>query len=101
MLRKRYAGVQVQGAQNAAEASAASSSSSSSSSSSADAKKELIYSNAVEFPLDLAVGQIAEVSAVPDSDKLLVLQVDMGAAQPRRQIVSALKVNNIVICSWF
>lgn len=75
----RYAGAQVAGAQSAGGAAASA------------APVEVNYSNAVEFPLDLQVGLITGVAPVPDSDKLYILQVDMGAAGGVRQIVSGLR----------
>lgn len=90
-LRKRYAGAQVTGATSSASSGAASAASASSAGSQKGPQKELIYSNAVEFPLDLVVGRVLSVAHVADSDKLYVVQVDVGAAAPK-QIVSALRV---------
>jgi methionine--tRNA ligase beta chain len=71
----------VQAAQSATDASGATTQ--------AKDTKELIYSNAIEFPLDLQVGVVRECAPVPDSDKLYILQVDMGGST--RQIVSGLQ----------
>jgi methionine--tRNA ligase beta chain len=63
---------------------------SSASATDAASSRELIYSNAVEFPLDLQVGLVREAAPVPASDKLYVLQVEMGGGAVR-QIVSGLQ----------
>jgi len=39
--------------------------------------------------LDLRIGKVLEASRVPDADKLLVLQIDVGEQQPR-QVVAGL-----------
>jgi methionine--tRNA ligase beta chain len=45
--------------------------------------------------LDLRVGTILEVAPHPDADKLLVLQVDMGADE-KRQIVAGIKKHYLI-----
>ena len=60
--------------------------------SSGDAVSASPYSNAIEFPLDLAIGRIEAVTEISDSDKLYLLQVNLGS-HGVRPIVSGLKAH--------